>query len=497
MLADYYRRNAVAAAQVIRGFDEVWFRTRLESTPVGISIGSAEPSPEEAALSDLLVRLAARIYPVLALVGESSAVAPLAELAKAINPSIELVDEAALGVAVGAGRGFAETIYAGSAGWDALVSTTEPQSVGASNNPFGAGAAACIAAAWLFRAVFLPRDGDRLAEEKLRFSALSGDRVTAAGDRVEPPWRLNGDAVLAGAGAIGQGALWTLSRAPLDGRLHVVDMERVELSNLQRYVLTERADDGRDKTELAASLDAKISLVPYSGNLAAFLADNGYRWTAMLLALDSAHHRVGAQASLPQFIANAWTQPGDLGVSSHSCFGGEGACVGCLYLSETRLKNEDELVAETLGIPQFLMQIRTLLATDQPVDRGLLQAIAQAIGQPLEVLLPFEGRTVRELYVEGFCGGAIIPAGAGGQLHEAAGDVHVPLAHQSALAGVLLAAALVRHATLGDEELTNVTRIDVVNPVGNVLRQPVRARRDGRCICDDVDFVAAYAAKYE
>ena len=63
---------------------------------------------------------------------------------------------------------------------------------------------------------------------------------------------------------------------------------------------------------------------------------------------------------------------------------------------------------------------------------------------PLAKLLPFEGRPLRTLYTEGFCGGAVIPLG---DPERPANDVHVPLAHQSALAGVLLAAAAVGHLT--------------------------------------------------
>jgi hypothetical protein len=273
-------------------------------------------------------------------------------------------------------------------------------------------------------------------------------------------------------------------------------MEHVELSNLQRYVLTEMVDEHRPKVEIAGALHSELDFVPHAEDLATFLVRSGYHWDSMLLALDSARDRVSAQASLPRFIVNAWTQPGDLGVSSHSRFGGEGACVACLYLPGSSRQNEDELVAEALGIPHLHMQVRTLLATGTPVDTDFLQAVAAAIGQPLERLLRFEHRTVRELYVEGFCGGAVIPVGEAGQLHQAAQDIHVPLAHQSALAGVLLGAALVRHSEDEDDTLTHVTRLDVLKPVGRFLRQPLRARRDGRCICDDSDFVAAYAAKY-
>ncbi|MEJ7786482.1 MAG: ThiF family adenylyltransferase [Solirubrobacteraceae bacterium] len=477
---------------MLAGFDEEWFRARLDATPVGLSVASDERSAEGAALADLVVRLLARVYPRLALVGPAAQIGPLAELATAINPNIDLLTEASLGIAVGDGAPFARTIHAGSDGWDGLIGDTEPQPVGSSENPLGAGVAACLAAAALFRAMFLPESTPM--EGTTRFSALSAD---AAAPNVRlAPWSLDGDAVLVGAGAVGQGALWALSRAPLSGRVHVVDMEVIELSNLQRYVLTQRSDEGRSKVEIAATLSSSLEFVPHLEQLSSFLDQGGYRWDAMLLALDSARDRVGAQASLPRFVANAWTQPGDLGVTSHSRFGGPGACVACLYLPDGPRKNEDELVAETLGVPELLPQIRTLLATGQPIDRGLLEAVAHAVGQPVERMLPFEQRTLRELYVEGFCGGAAIPIGDAGRLQPAALDVHVPLAHQSALAGVLLASALVRLAASGDETVTHATRVDVLRSPGDLLRQPLRARRDGRCICDDPDFVSVYDTKY-
>jgi hypothetical protein len=493
MLADWFARSAVAAAQVLEGFDEDRFRTHLEDTVVGIS--AATVTQEGDALLDMLVRLAARLYPRLAIVVRGEPGEQLADLARTINPQLELTDSAELGVVVGDGEPFAKSTFAGCDGWDALVGTGGPLPTGDSANPFGAGAAACLAGAAVFRRVFLP-DWSEPHEDDLRFSVLTSERLHASGPTAALPEKLAGEAVLVGAGAIGHGALWALRRVPVAGRVHVVDPERLELSNMQRYVLSERADEDAVKVELATRTPARLALEPYQGELAAFLAAHGYAWPSMLLALDSARDRVSAQASLPQWVANAWTQPGDLGVASHSCFGGDGACVGCMYLPDGAVKNEDQLVAEALGIPHLLMQVRVLLYTGRAVERDLLQAVAQAIGRPLDVLLPFEGRTIRDLYVEGFCGGQVLPLGEVGKLATEAQDMHVPLAHQSALAGVLLGAALIRCTIEGVPEITQVTRIDVMRPLGPHVTQPLRARRDGRCICDDHDFYAAYAAKY-
>ena len=128
------------------------------------------------------------------------------------------------------------------------------------------------------------------------------------------------------------------------------------------------------------------------------------------------------------------------------------------------------------------MDIRTLLYNGTPLQHAFLEAVAAALGRPVDSLAPFEGRTIRDLYVEGICGGAVIPLGEAGRPPQ---DIHVPLSHQSALAGILLAAALIRSALGGDPPGTTATRIDVLHAVGTHLAQPVRARRDGRCLCDD------------
>ena len=133
-----------------------------------------------------------------------------------------------------------------------------------------------------------------------------------------------------------------------------------------------------------------------------------------------------------------------------------------LSRSDGEQKNEDQIIAESFGVPDRLMDVRTLLYKNEGAPRDLLVAIATAQDLPLAKLLPFEGRPLRALYTEGFCGGAVIPLG---DLGRPANDVHVPLAHQSALAGVLLAAAGVRMGLSGGVD-SFVAQYDVLKPPG-------------------------------
>ena len=142
-LADYYSRGALAAAQVLEGFDEGRFRARLEEFPVGVAFDDASVTPEGEALLDLLTRLLARLYPSVTMLGPSRHARALAELATSINPAIEIGGEPRVGICVGdVEQPFETAFYAGSSGWDGLISTTRRQSVGDSENPFGAGVAA-------------------------------------------------------------------------------------------------------------------------------------------------------------------------------------------------------------------------------------------------------------------------------------------------------------------------------------------------------------------
>lgn len=493
-LADYYSRNALAAAQVLSGFDEQRIRETLDQERVGIRIGTdAARCNEGRALADLLVRLVARLYPTIVVLG-SDGTQELVEnakgLARRINPAIDFASDPTVEIAIGTELSFSgelQRIFAGSSDWNGFVGTTEPFTVGNSLNPFGAGTAACLAAANLFRWVFLREES--YLDKNATFSVLEADSCRTKDSLISGSL---GELVLVGAGAIGNAAAWALSRLPMEGVLHIVDHQSIDLGNLQRYILAERCDDNGTKVEvLARHFKCKIEAKPHALEFADFVAIQGYIWPRMMLALDSSRDRRAAQAALPQWLANAWTQPGDLGVSSHDFL--HGACVACLYLPERALENEDEIIASALGVSDRLMQIRTLLHNGQGVPRELLDAISVVRSIEIDRLLPFEGRPVRNLYTEGFCGGVVISLGELGKPRQ---EVHVPLAHQSALSGLLLAGAVVRHALGVSRGSTLVTRIDVMRPLGSSLTQAAAKDPRGICICQDRDYQDVYRHKY-
>ena len=139
-------------------------------------------------LLDLSVRLAARFYPSLTFVTSAAGdgfAEELIALASSINPNIEVSKAGSanvcLSIGVDAPTVDTPTVHAGCDGWLARVGTGGPYRTSDLGNPFGAGFAACLAAANLFRFLFLP-DGTALLDADASFppDAASFPSLTAS-----------------------------------------------------------------------------------------------------------------------------------------------------------------------------------------------------------------------------------------------------------------------------------------------------------------------------
>ncbi len=494
-LADFFHRGALAVSQVLTNLDESAIEARLDQRRIAIAFSrETAQSPEGKKAVELSVNLAARLYPSISLQpgpGAGDLAASLSELARAINPVLDLepANDSAIGLCIGPGRVVAKSsIFVGSTALEGLISTTEALPVGVSDLAFGPGAATCVGLANLFRVIFMD---DPVLDSSLRLNVLP---ITD-----QPPIDLSasdlGEAALIGAGAVGNAVAWSLARSNISGTLHIVDPEVVDRGNLQRYVLAVGANVDTPKVELIERELRGSSIETVSHPLAfeTFAAEGAeYRFPS-IVALDSARDRRQVQAALPPWIANAWTQTGDLGVSTHE-FVGRGACLACLYLPAGAVASEDQIYAEALGIPEQLLEVRRLLVEGGSVPLPLLELIATRLGADPPSIAHFDGVGIRALYVEGLCGGGMLPLGRTGTPRP---DVHVPLAHQSALAGIMLAARAIARAIAGRRDGTLITRINLLRPVTpEWATQPSLKDPRRLCICQDADYQAVYRGKY-
>jgi hypothetical protein len=508
-LANFFDKAAVAAAQALQGVDYASLAASLEARVVGLAFDDhAVTRPEGKWTLELAINLLARLYPRLALIPDGSqaeaAVASLIAIAHSINPEIEIGADGATAAAVlAAGETAVKTtapvVYMGSEGWVARISSRGPVGSGDCLNPFGAGAAACFGAANIFRLLFGAHLPGGEVDDTFLLSLLDYDPQSA--EPYNPPLKPVdlGESYLVGLGAVGNGAVWALAIVPgLSGVLHLIDHEDVELSNLQRYVLATQADTAGPKALLGARQFAgtNVEALPHQQKWGEYLRNaSAWKLERVAVAVDNAEDRQAVQAALPKWVVNAWTQPGDLGVSRHSFLGDE-ACLTCLYFPDEVGQHLDRIIASAIGLPEAYMEVRTLLHTNGPVGGDLLARAAAAMGVPLEPLLPFEFEPIRVFYARAICGGAVLRLGGNvGGNHRA---VAVPLAFQSALAGIMLAAELVAHAGgLRPADFPATTKIDLLRPLGSHLSLHIRKHRSGFCICQDEDYIKVYRDKYE
>lgn len=505
-LAPFFDKAALAASHVLRGLDRAQFEHILEDSPIALAFDASVNTCSEARVAlDLCANLLARLYPtiVLAPIGDNvdAVLSDIQKTIKGINTDVRLEVNASLSerpvsatIVVGemVFATAAPAFYVGSNGWIALFSTSCPMPSGRSNNPFGAAAAACFAVANVFRHVFresLQSESD----SEIAFCTLHHVSHSAA-DCSGPTLSVDlGNAHLIGAGAIGNAFIWALVRVgDVRGTLHVVDPERVALADLQRYVLTQMDHVSMEKTALAESCLPEGSGMLIRGHSALwgqYLAQRATPWRldGVALAVDSARDRYSTQAALPRQIYNAWTQTGDLGISRHRF--GETACVMCLYLPTDKQKNEDQLVAEAIGLPNRVIEVRVLLHNGVPVGETLVRDIATALSLPADELVPFASLALRQFYSQVICGGVSLRLQKKGDGAGSRTDTHVPMAFQSALAGVLLAATLCADSAGLPVPRETKTAIDLLRPLGTDVLVPVARDGTGRCICHDRDFL--------
>ena len=513
-VASFIDKIAQSASTLLADFDASSFIAKLSGQRVVLAFDeSAVVTAEGRATAALVADLLARLYPRLDVVPLGSGEGALAlatELyssARAINPKIEggvgepVEFDAAVCVGTTPFRAGKRVIYAGSDGWIAKVSTDHPVGSAHTTNPFGACAAACLAAANVFRAVFDTELGDPGLDGDATLSLLDYAVTGRSPANVALPEHIDvGELFLVGVGAIGHGAIWAWACVEgLHGVLHLVDEEEYDESNLQRYVGTVAAGMRPAKSENAVALLSRRSEVRVEGHAQTwdeYLHHRGdWNLDRVALALDSAEDRILAQASLPRRIYNSWTQSDSLGISRHDFL--STACVACLYLPGGAVPDLDDLVVNALRFdPREIMAVRYYLDTGHPLDRPLIEKIAGQVGVAVEVLLPFEGEPLIALYQRAACGGLILRFG--GELGDSVQRVEVPMAFQSALAGIMLAAEVVIDAAgLRPAGLPVRTDIDLLRLLSGTLNSPEAKDSTGRCICRDDDFIEAYRTKYD
>jgi hypothetical protein len=460
----------------------------LQGVVAGIDCGP-DLSQNDFWIAELSTNLLARLYPRISITGPEERISPLKALAFAINPEIEILDRAPSELTIGIGKiKSGAALRPGASGWVARLKHSRDPGQGPAN-PYAAGAAAVFAAAELFRRVFLSGK----IERDFSISLLNFDRSSGADQ--ELPVSTIGEVLFVAVGAVGNAALWTLRRdQKRSGKLTLIDNEEIELSNLQRYVLGTFQDVAKrtDKVLIGQRelVGTQLSVETVRDTLETFAENqHGIVPGTVCISVDNVATRRAAQALLPKLVINGWTGDRALGASWH-VFSREAACLACLYQPHGAGLSQTEQAALALGLSPERASL--LWVTRIPLSAEDIAAAASKLGVSREALEAWRGKSLGDLYTDVVCGAVPINLPVANRVET------VPLAHQSALAGILMAAELVKRTSA---ELSAISQEEPLVSWDDVLRPPPviwakpRAREKG-CICGDLDYQSAYATKW-
>ncbi len=507
-LAKYFSKDVLAITQVLNKGGVDIFSSLLNVHVIEIAFDTDVLFQEGKASIDLLIKLASRLYPKLKFTSLNNLtdryVKQFENLAKNINNKIDIVTEpSTIIIVIGKTSVVSSSVntpifYVGSNNWMVYFSNTQPVGSGDSLMPFAAGAAACIAAANIFRYVF-----NSLIEAVEYDSDICLSLISLEENDTNPKLTISdiGDVVVVGLGAVGNGVLWSLSNlATITGKISFIDHEFVSLSNLQRYVECEELDEGKLKVELANEKLAHGRFVTegFAMTWKDYIAKHkDFENSMVLCGVDSAKGRIGIQSSLPKQILNGFTEQGLLGVSRHINFL-DNACIGCMYIPTENKKSKSQEVAENLGIPHLEKDlVRPYLYYDFLVDENILKQISLYNNINQDELKRFIGIPMSKFYSDFVCGGILLTLK---QKEDSTAKIETPLAFQSAFAGILLVSELfLIRGGIRDGNFKNVTHFYPLLPIQNGINpynHTLSKNKGNNCFCLDKLFVEAYKGKY-
>lgn len=506
-IADYFSKDVLAISQVLKQTNTIEFESILNKNIIEIAFDNSIYQKEGIALIELLILLIARLYPVIKVTdltnGNSDIKAALIEKAKSINRKIEITSNTpTVSIVVGdTPIDYMESqkkFYLGSKDWIVKMSTSSPVGIGDSSFPFSAGISACLGAANCFRCVFENMlNGFEIDSNfeinLLKLYNIKKEKLTALGN-VDL-----GNFNLIGMGAIGNGFIWALSKLEsVKGECTIIDHEKIELSNLQRYCLTEEKHINSLKVEHSQQyLLNGIKPIPFEGNWNKYLnVSENWHSEFLCVAVDSSRDRVAIQSSLPKKILNAYTENNLAGVCRHLNFV-EDACLSCGYIPNEKKRSYSQEVSDNLHIPDKERIVRDYLYHNKLVDINILELVSIANKIELKDLIIYEGVSMAEFYSKAVCGGQI------SYLKKDSTEIielEAPLSFQSALAGIVLAFELFICKTelVNDRKNNNhfypLSKIkENINPYRHTLEKD----KTNRCICNDIDFVDFYIEKWK
>jgi molybdopterin/thiamine biosynthesis adenylyltransferase len=420
-----------------------------------------------------------RLRPLLA--HEEFSPTSLASLATLIWPEGDFTPDAGGDVEAVLGLGAPGDVSAGIERDGAIVIPNGGAPVSPEGGPFAALATAGIGCAQIAQRLYPEVFGTEASQPvRVEHGALDGG-LDAAMRRLGRPF-------VAGVGAVGCALVFALVVSGASGEVLLLDPDTVKDSNLMRYVLFDSRHLGMSKVDAAkqiiadAGLDLDVELEAVV--LQTYLEEHPEereRAHLVVSAVDTYEARREIAGWLPKEVLNCGTTPRDFTVSRHG-FGDGYACLACLYPARPQDAELDAVMAAELGISRD--EVAQLRRCKQGLSAELLERVAGARAAPAHAYIAYVGEPIDTFYNKEFCAKIATKTQRG--------EAVAPLAHGSALAGFLLAQALVAYAPGRHRHF----RMDFVRGLVSPMRGDRRARPE--CpVCGRTALRAVYDERWQ
>ncbi|MEW6227824.1 MAG: ThiF family adenylyltransferase [Bacillota bacterium] len=344
-------------------------------------------------------------------------------------------------------------------------------------NPVGAAVAVCLGVARLFAMAVRPflsgRQWQRMSgPERLRwstFSYLENDENPP----IPSELRLD-DVVMVGVGGVGVAAATVLGWTPgLRGTLVLVDADRLDGTNLNRFLPVSQSTIGELKTDVMARylsfVRPELQVLSAPMSYRAFVRRAGRPQGVVVSTVDNEQARAFIQSDLPRLVIDGATSGPVLGVSRHDFL--DGACLGCLHPRTVDPYAQELQMAKVLGLS--LGDVIERLADDRPLPPAELQLIARYAGLGMDFQAPPKGKPLRVFWAEDVCGKITVKT-------EDENEITGSAAFVSVMAGALAAGEVIKDAAnlppLNNQFMMQIFR-------GPTAEFPRRRDKDPKCRC--------------
>lgn len=421
----------------------------------------------------------------------------LAQRAKSINRNIFIgsIDVCSASIMIGNSKKNKKCdIYISSNGWESYTGfeMIDINAENSSTNPIGAALSAAMGAAEIFKYVL--RDEFKSANKKLKFnythlSAFDYSVNSRGTENPDLPEYINiGETTLIGAGAVGMAFVSVLKYLNVAGELVVVDNDKVDASNLDRYMGIYADSINVYKTDVVKNTLSHVHGLNITGinNKYQQYAENFGRFIDIAICtVDNDEARQELQSDLPRLILNGATDQSTFSISRHDFL--HEACLGCVYPIEKNKFINEERFSRMLGIPVGNFTYR--YENNVPLAEGDIERIKKHINSQ-EVNLSLKvGMTLRDFLADrDICGRIRLPGNY--QIHGTIGFV-------SAMPGILLAGELIKERYFKKNVLNNLFHVNtLVGPSKNSLQLRHKIK-ECSSYCYDPIMVGVYKDKYK